>query len=87
MHGGGLESKPQLLVANKADIPEAAANLKKLQAFAKRRRIPCHVISAATRQGLKELVYAIKRSLDAIERAGRDGEAAARPVRRAPKKA
>ena len=69
---------------NKADIPEAADNLKKLQAFAKRRRIPCHVISAATRLGLKELVYAMKKSLDAIDR---DGEATKRLVRRRPTKA
>jgi len=85
--GGGLEKKPQLLVASKADIPEAAANLKKLQTFAKRKRIPCYVISAATHQGVKELVFAMKQSLDALERAEREKEAAARPVRRGAKKA
>jgi GTPase involved in cell partitioning and DNA repair len=84
-HGGGLEKKPQLLVANKAEIPEAAENLKRLKAFAGRRRLPFFVISAATRQGLKELVYAMKKSLNAIERAEREQEAAARPVRRKPK--
>jgi GTP-binding protein len=80
-HGGGLEDKPQLLVANKAELPEAAENLARLRRFATRRRLALHVISAATRQGLRELVYAIKRELERIERAERDG-AAARPRRR-----
>ena len=75
-HGGGLEEKPQLLVANKVDLPEAAANLKRLKAFAGRRRLPFFAISAATRAGLKELVYAMKQALERIERAERDGAAA-----------
>jgi GTP-binding protein len=32
----------QILVANKADIPEAAENLKRLKAYAGRRRCPRH---------------------------------------------
>jgi GTP-binding protein len=80
-YGGGLEEKPQILVANKADIPEAAENLKRLKAYAVRRRLPFFVISAATRQGLKELVYAMKQALDRIERAAQDGAAAVRPIR------
>ena len=85
-HGGGLEEKPQLLVANKLDLPEAAGNLKRLKAFAGRRRIPFIAISAATRQGLQELVYAMKQSLERIERAEREG-AAARAGRRKAKTA
>ncbi|HEY6000477.1 MAG TPA: GTPase ObgE [bacterium] len=81
-YGGGLADKPQLLVANKADLPEAAENLERLRRFAARRRTTLHVISAATRQGLRELVYAIKQALERIERADRDGAAAARPSRR-----
>ncbi len=81
-YGGGLEDKPQLLVANKADLPEAAENLKRLKSFAARRRIPLQVISAATRQGLRELVYAVKQALERIELAGRERRGAARPARR-----
>jgi GTP-binding protein len=81
-YGGGLEDKTQLLVANKADLPEAAENLKRLKAFAGRRRLKFFVISAATRLGLKELVYAMKQELDRIERAGLDDAAAVRPSRR-----
>ena len=84
LYGGGLEDKPQLLVANKADIPEAAENLARLKRFATRRRLPLLVISAATRQGLRELVYAIKQGLERIEREQIDGEAARRPARRRP---
>ena len=82
-HGGGLEEKPQLLVANKLDLPEAAGNLKRLKAFAGRRRIPFIAISAATRQGLQELVYAMKQALERIERAEREGAAARAGRRRA----
>ena len=80
-YGGGLEDKPQLLVANKADLPEAAENLARLRRFAARRRLTLHVISAATRQGLRELVYAVKQALERSERAEREGKAA-RPARR-----
>jgi GTP-binding protein len=64
------------------DIPEATENLRRLKAFASRRRILFLAISAATRQGLRELVYAMKQTLDRIERAERDGAAAALPKRR-----
>jgi GTP-binding protein len=80
-YSGGLADKPQLLVGNKAELPEAAENLKRLKSFASRRRIPFLAISAATRQGLKELVYAMKQALDRIDRAERDGAAGARTAR------
>lgn len=83
-HGDGLEEKPQLLVANKADIPEAAENLDRLRVFAAKRKKPFFAISAVTRQGLKELVYAMKQELDRIERAEREREASAKSAGRAP---
>ncbi|HEY4008611.1 MAG TPA: GTPase ObgE [Acidobacteriaceae bacterium] len=53
-----LAAKPTLLVATKAD----AANpdkLKKLKAFASRRKLPFYVISAVTGEGIDKLKYAI----------------------------
>jgi GTP-binding protein len=56
--GHGLDTKPMLVVASKAD----AANpekLKKLQAMAKRRKLPFYAISAVTGLGVDTLKYAI----------------------------
>lgn len=56
--GHGLDEKPMLVVASKVD----AANpekLKKLQAMAKRRKLPFYAISAVTGLGLDALKYAI----------------------------
>ncbi len=56
--GGGLPEKPVLVVASKVD----AANpekLKKLQAMAKRRKLPFYAISAVTGQGVDALRYAM----------------------------
>lgn len=54
----GLADRPTLLVATKAD----AANpekLKKLAIFAKRRKLPFHIISAVTGEGIEALKYAL----------------------------
>ena len=53
-----LVAKPTILVAAKAD----AANpdkLKKLTTFAKRKKLPFHVISAVTGEGIEKLKYAM----------------------------
>jgi GTP-binding protein len=58
-----LAAKPTILVAAKAD----AANpdkLKKLTAFAKRKKLPLYVISAVTGEGIDKLKYALA---DAVE--------------------
>jgi GTP-binding protein len=56
--GHGLDEKPVIIVATKAD----AANpekLKKLQAMAKRKKMPVYLISAVTGEGIEKLKYAI----------------------------
>lgn len=62
--GHGLEDKPVIVVATKID----AANpdkLKKLQTYAKRRKLPFYAISGVTGEGLEPLKYAIA---DAVEK-------------------
>ncbi len=56
--GHGLAEKPTLLVASKADVANPD-KLKKLQAMAKRRKLPLYLISAVTGQGIDALKYAI----------------------------
>lgn len=60
-----LEQRPQIVAANKMDMPEAEENLK---AFREKigENVPIYPISAATRQGVQELIYAIADLLDTV---------------------
>ncbi|MFA5320872.1 MAG: GTPase ObgE [Candidatus Omnitrophota bacterium] len=55
-----LARKPQVIVANKMDCESAAANLERFTAAVKKKVYP---ISALNRQGLEELIEAIRRKL------------------------
>ena len=56
-----LVEKPRLLVLNKIDLPDARASLEDLRA-----RFPeIRAISAATGEGVQELVYAVARAIEA----------------------
>jgi len=63
-----LGAKPQIVVANKIDLPEARANAKILAKKLPRQYRPLHVISAATTEGLKALVQVIGQRLEEIKR-------------------
>jgi len=53
-----LAAKPTILVATKADVANPD-KLKKLKAFATRRKLPFYTISAVTGEGVDKLKYAI----------------------------
>ncbi len=53
-----LAAKPTILVAAKIDVANPD-KLKKLTAFAKRRKLPFYAISAVTGEGIEKLKYAI----------------------------
>ena len=53
-----LAAKPTILVAAKIDVANPA-KLKKLSAFAKRRKLPFYAISAVTGEGIEALKYAV----------------------------
>ncbi len=53
-----LPQKPTILVATKADVANPD-KLKKLKAFATRRKLPFYTISAVTGEGIDKLKYAI----------------------------
>ena len=56
--GHGLAEKPMILVAAKADVADQG-KLKKLRAFAKKKKLPLYEISAVTGEGVDKLVYAM----------------------------
>ncbi|MDY0405459.1 GTPase ObgE [Virgibacillus sp. 179-BFC.A HS] len=60
-----LLERPQLVVANKMDMPSAKENLQAFQANLKE-DIPIFAISAVTQTGVRELLYAIADKLESI---------------------
>ncbi len=79
--GHGLDEKPTLVVASKADVANPE-KLKKLQAMAKRRKLPFYAISAVSGQGVDALKYAIAAEVKRAREAERShaGEAASAPI-------
>jgi GTP-binding protein len=75
--GHGLDEKPMLVAASKADVANPE-KLKKLRAMAKRRKLPFFAISAVSGVGIQELKYAI----GDVVRASREAETAPAPENR-----
>jgi len=61
-----LAKKPQLVVLNKIDLPEAQAHWEAVQAAAQTVGWPSHQISAVTKKGVEELVYQLFEQLDQL---------------------
>lgn len=59
-----LEERPQIVVANKMDLPEAQENLQRFKEQVP--NVTVYEISSATRQGVQELMYAIGELLTTI---------------------
>jgi GTPase len=83
-----LASRPQIVVFTKMDLPDARARWPELKQHADEAGLPAFAISAATREGVADLINETARRLqeirtDEAERAARDIEAApAGPVLR-----
>ena len=60
-----LARRPQILVANKIDLPGAEENLPRLEKLAADEHIPMLAVSAATQEGLRALVERTAEALDA----------------------
>jgi GTP-binding protein len=63
-----LGRKPMIVVASKLDATSDRTRLDQLRAFCRGRNLPFHAISAATGEGVRELVLAIADTLDKIPR-------------------
>ena len=61
-----LAARPQIVVANKADLPDAAPNRERVERHCAAKGLRLLVISAVTGAGLTDLVREIARRLDAI---------------------
>lgn len=60
-----LARRPQILVANKMDLPGASENLPRLEKLAKEEHVPILAVSAATQEGLRTLIERTAEALDA----------------------
>jgi GTP-binding protein len=67
-HDPALAQRPRLVVLNKMDLPEARANLARLEAAARADEAPVFAVSAATGQGLRPLLYQVAELLRAHPR-------------------
>jgi len=56
---GGLEGRPRLVVLNKIDIPDGRDLAEMVRPELVARGYPVYEVSAVTREGLKELIYAL----------------------------
>jgi GTP-binding protein len=56
---GGLEDRPRLVALNKVDVPDARELASLVRPDLEARGLPVHEVSAATREGLRELTYAV----------------------------
>src|SRR5216684_4336846 len=54
-----LAARPQIVVANKIDLPAAAARLSEVRELCERRRLPLVAVSAVTGRGIPELIRVI----------------------------
>ncbi len=61
-----LGEKPMIVVATKLDATSDRTRLEELQKFCAQRDLPFHAISAATGEGVRDLVLAIADTLDKI---------------------
>ncbi len=64
LYGTGLEDKPQLVVLNKIDLPDALAWEPLIEEELKKAGFPFCSISAVTGQGVQKMLYQVKRILD-----------------------
>ncbi|AKL95107.1 GTpase Obg [Clostridium aceticum] len=62
-----LANKPQIVAANKMDIPEAEENLKRLREKLTPMEIEVFPVSAATNKGLEELFIYVSKKLKEVE--------------------
>jgi GTP-binding protein len=66
LHTGGLAERPQLVVLNKIDLPDAAAWESLIRGEIEKAGYPFCAISAATGQGVRQMLFRVKQMLEAL---------------------
>ena len=71
-----LSKRPQILIANKTDLPQSKENLDELEKLAEREGLKFFAVSAATRENLDALINFVGQRLDEIAAEEKIAEAA-----------
>lgn len=66
LHNPKLAKRPQIVIANKMDIPEAEENFRRLKVVTDKMGYEIYPVSAVTNQGLKEVFYRVSKMLSEI---------------------
>jgi GTP-binding protein len=66
LYAGGLAQRPQLVVLNKIDLPDAAAWESLIRNEIEKAGFPFCTISAATGEGVRQMLYRVKKMLDEL---------------------
>jgi GTP-binding protein len=61
----GMKKLPRVVAVSKADLPDSAAQFKKIAAALKRRKLPCYLISGAAHMGLDPLLNELYKQVKA----------------------
>jgi GTP-binding protein len=80
LYDAAMAERPEIVVLNKSDLPETGRQVTRVRAAFARRKLPFFVISAATGEGLPQLLEAVWRTLQAERQADRQTER--RPAKR-----
>jgi len=81
--GGSLESRPRVVVLNKVDVPDARDLAELVASDLEARGLPVFTVSTASREGLRELSFALAKIVEE-DRASRPSIEASRIVLRPP---
>lgn len=75
-----LMKRPRVVVLNKADVPEARELAEFVKDEIEKRHVPVYIVSAVSRDGLKELKYALAGLVDKMREYMAPAESETRPV-------
>ena len=79
-YSAALAEKPQLVAANKMDLPEARGRLDAFRRALEAEGVPVFPVSAGTREGLEELMRAVAHALAEVRREEAERVASTRPA-------
>jgi GTP-binding protein len=68
LYSRSLASKPQVIAANKIDLPGSEEGLARLRDYLSGKGLQCHAISAVSGEGVRRLLYAVNELLQQMPR-------------------
>lgn len=80
LYSQSLASKPQVIAANKIDVPGSEEALERLRDYLSSKGLECHAISAVSGEGVKRLLYAVNELLQHMPRPESQAGTSDRPV-------